>query len=61
MHLCRLKNDEFIISCLVCNICALGDDVEGYRTMKEALVDNVTRAGIVHQIEVLHYHGWKGE
>jgi len=44
------KNNKFKIGCLVCNKSALCHDVEGYDSIKEALVDTVKRVGLVHRI-----------
>ena len=38
------------MGCLVCNRSALGHDVEGYGSIKEALADTLRKVGVVHRI-----------
>jgi hypothetical protein len=45
-----LKSNKFKIGCLVCNRSALGHDVEGYASIREALADTLRKVGVVHQI-----------
>jgi hypothetical protein len=45
-----LKSNKFKIGCLVCNRSALGHDVEGYTSIREALADTLRKVGVVHRI-----------
>ena len=42
------KSNKFKIGCLVCNKSALGHDVEGYASIREALADTLRKVGVVH-------------